>query len=100
SSRSCTLSNVVKRPPQSEHTRRRRIAAFSSDGRLSFTWLSSLPQNGQRIAHSLCSSGEGGRQWHETEGQLYQHQRQMRSSAVSHAGFGAREAAPHRQGTT
>jgi hypothetical protein len=29
------------------------MAAFSSDGRLSFTWLSSLPQNGQRIAHSF-----------------------------------------------
>jgi hypothetical protein len=30
------------------------MAAFSSDGRLSFTWLSSLPQNGQRIVHSSC----------------------------------------------
>ena len=29
--------------------RRRRIAAPSSDGRLSFTWLSSSPQNGHRI---------------------------------------------------
>src|SRR5262245_55006506 len=53
SSRSCTRSNVVKRPPQSEQIRRRRIAAFSSEGRLSLTWLSSLPQNGQRIVHFL-----------------------------------------------
>src|SRR5262245_36235328 len=52
-SRSCTRSNVVKRPPQSAQIRRRLIAAFSSDGRLSLTWLSSLPQNGQRIVHFL-----------------------------------------------
>ena len=34
---------------QSAQKRRRRIAAPSSDGRLSFTWVSSLPQNGQCI---------------------------------------------------
>jgi hypothetical protein len=49
SSRSCTRSNVVKRPPHSGHERRRRIAAPSSEGRESFTWLSAWPQNGQRI---------------------------------------------------
>ena len=41
SSRSCTRSKVVKRPPHSGQRRRRRIAAPSSDGRESFTWLSS-----------------------------------------------------------
>ena len=30
---------VVKRPPQSSHTRRRRMAWFSSVGRLSLTWV-------------------------------------------------------------
>ena len=34
SSRSCTRSKVVKRPPQSAQTRRRRMVAFSSVGRL------------------------------------------------------------------
>src|ERR1700761_7701963 len=53
SSRSCTRSKVVKRPPQAGHRRRRRIAAPASDGRLSFTWLSSSPQNGQRIIRLL-----------------------------------------------
>src|ERR1700760_1173128 len=53
SSRSCTRSKVVKRPPQDGHMRRRRIAAPSSDGRLSFTWLSSSPQNGHRIGRLL-----------------------------------------------
>ena len=38
-SRSCTRSKVVNRPPQSPHTRRRRMATFSSVGRLSFTWV-------------------------------------------------------------
>ena len=49
SSRSCTRSKVVKRPPHSGQSRRRRIAAPSSDGRLSFTWLSGWPQNGHRM---------------------------------------------------
>src|SRR5258706_2301545 len=49
SSRNCTRSKVVKRPPQPGHRRRRRIAALSSDGLLSFTWVSSCPQNGQRM---------------------------------------------------
>jgi hypothetical protein len=47
-SRSCTRSNVVKRAPQLSHWRRRRIEVLSSLGRLSFTWLSSCAQNGQR----------------------------------------------------
>src|SRR5215217_1929343 len=49
-SRSWTRSNVVKRAPQASHWRRRRIAAPSSDGRLSFTWLSSWAQKGHRIS--------------------------------------------------
>src|ERR1700722_6219036 len=48
-SRNCTRSNVVKRPPHSGQWRRRRMAELSSEGRLSFTWLSSCPQKGQRI---------------------------------------------------
>jgi hypothetical protein len=44
SSRSCTRSKVVKRPPQSGHSRRRRIDAFSSVGRLSFTLVFSQAQ--------------------------------------------------------
>jgi hypothetical protein len=39
----------VKRAPHASHWRRRRIAAPSSDDRLSFTWLSSCAQKGQRI---------------------------------------------------
>src|ERR1700674_2446628 len=50
SSRSCTRSKVVKRNPQARHSRRRRIAAESSVGRLSLTWVSRLVQLGQRIA--------------------------------------------------
>src|SRR5437868_6760306 len=50
SSRNCTRSNVVKRNWQERHTRRRRIAAESSVGRESFTWVSRLPHFGQRIA--------------------------------------------------
>jgi hypothetical protein len=50
-SRSCTRSKVVKRAPHASHCRRRRIAAPSSDGRLSFTWLSSWAQKGQRISY-------------------------------------------------
>ena len=46
SSRSCTRSKVVNRPWHSGQERRRRIAAPSSDGRLSFTWLSAWPQKG------------------------------------------------------
>src|SRR5206468_4415903 len=49
SSRSCTRSKVVKRKLQVRQTRRRRIAAESSVGRESFTWVSSDPQLGQRI---------------------------------------------------
>src|SRR4051812_24789408 len=52
SSRSCTRSKVVKRAPQPGQKRRRRIAELSSVGRESFTWVSSLPQNGQRIHKS------------------------------------------------
>ena len=49
SSRSCTRSKVVKRAAALGQSRRRRIAALSSVGRESFTWVSSWPQNGQRI---------------------------------------------------
>src|ERR1700759_4013076 len=52
SSRNCTRSKVVKRPPHSGQCRRRRMAELSSDGRLSLTWLSSCPQKGQRIRTS------------------------------------------------
>src|ERR1700761_8792374 len=52
SSRSCTRSKVVKRNPQARHRRRRRIAAESSVGRESFTWVSRLVQFGQRMAPS------------------------------------------------
>jgi len=40
----------VKRPPHSGQWRLRRIAELSSLGRLSLTWVSSCPQNGQRMA--------------------------------------------------
>ncbi len=40
---------MVKRPPQAGQNRRRRIETWSSAGRLSFTWVSMLPQNGQRM---------------------------------------------------
>ena len=46
SSRNCTRSKVVNRAPQPSHWRRRRIAALSSVGRESFTWLSSWAQKG------------------------------------------------------
>src|SRR5207248_1477410 len=49
-SRSCTRSKVVKRAAQFGQNRRRRIAPRSSVGRESFTWVSSAPQNGQRIS--------------------------------------------------
>ena len=49
SSRNCTRSKVVKRKLQVRQTRRRRIAAESSVGRESFTWVSRTPQLGQRI---------------------------------------------------
>src|SRR6476619_5893024 len=49
SSRSCTRSKVVKRKLQVRQMRRRRIAAESSVGRESLTWVSSDPQLGQRI---------------------------------------------------
>src|SRR6185437_9979431 len=48
-SRSCTRSKVVKRAAQFGHCRRRRIAPRSSVGRESLTWVSSQPQNGQRM---------------------------------------------------
>src|SRR5215467_10093576 len=54
-SRNCTRSKVVKRAPQFGQNRRRRIAPRSSVGRESFTWVSSAPQNGQRIFSSACS---------------------------------------------
>jgi hypothetical protein len=44
SSRNCTRSKVVKRPPQSEQMRRRRIEDASSVGRESFTCVSRPPQ--------------------------------------------------------
>src|SRR6267154_8415 len=63
SSRSCTRSKVVKRKLQVRQTRRRRIAAESSVGRESFTWVSSDPQLGQRIlAPSLGSINREPRQ--------------------------------------
>ena len=46
---SCTRSNVVNLAPQLRHALLRRIAAASSVGRESFTWVSSTPQNGHRI---------------------------------------------------
>ena len=49
SSRNWTRSKVVKRPPQSGQMRRRRMEVLSSAGRESLTWVSSDPQNGQRI---------------------------------------------------
>src|SRR5580692_1650163 len=48
-SRSCTRSKVVKRKLQVRQTRRRRITEESSVGRESFTWVSRLPQLGQRM---------------------------------------------------
>src|SRR5664279_3984736 len=53
SSRNCTRSKVVKRKLQVRHTRRRRITAESSVGRESFTWVSRLPQLGQRMQPPL-----------------------------------------------
>src|SRR5579864_6763586 len=50
SSRNCTRSKVVKRKLQDRQTRRRRMTDESSVGRESFTWVSRLPQLGQRIA--------------------------------------------------
>src|SRR5690606_10154643 len=55
-SRSWTRSKVVKRAPQVAQARRRRIAVLSSVGRLSFTCVSSLLQNGQRIPIAPCYS--------------------------------------------
>src|SRR5262245_16550809 len=52
SSRNCTRSKVVKRKLQARHTRRRRMTEESSVGRESFTWVSRLPQLGQRMALS------------------------------------------------
>src|SRR5882672_12313464 len=48
-SRNCTRSKVVKRKLQVRQTRRRRMTEESSVGRESFTWVSRLPQLGQRI---------------------------------------------------
>src|SRR5712671_6037088 len=56
SSRNCTRSKVVKRAAQFGQNRRRLIAPRSSVGRESFTWVSSAPQNGQRIFSSLFYS--------------------------------------------
>jgi len=44
SSRSCTRSKVVNRPPHCGQPRRRRTAVSSSAGRLSFTTESEKPQ--------------------------------------------------------
>src|SRR5580704_16280684 len=52
SSRNCTRSNVVKRKLQVRQTRRRRMTDESSVGRESFTWVSRLPQLGQRMCPS------------------------------------------------
>src|SRR6185436_6498759 len=60
SSRNCTRSKVVKRAPQLVHCRRLRIAELSSVGRESLTWVSSFPQNGQRI-HYPQTHGDGPR---------------------------------------
>src|SRR5262249_5392852 len=43
---------VVNRKLQARHTRRRRMTEESSVGRESFTWVSRLPQLGQRMALS------------------------------------------------
>src|SRR5436305_11374743 len=57
SSRNCTRSKVVKRNWQERHTRRRRMAAESSVGRESFTWVSRLWHFGQRITpRPFCSA--------------------------------------------
>src|SRR3954447_15359949 len=53
-SRRWTRSKVVKRAPHASHCRRRRIAAPSSDERLSLTWLSSCAQKGQRMTSLLA----------------------------------------------
>src|SRR5271169_6275856 len=58
-SRSCTRSKVVKRAAQFGQNRRRRIAPRSSVGRESLTWVSSLPQNGQRISSSHPARAPG-----------------------------------------
>src|SRR4051812_40256655 len=59
-SRSWTRSKVVKRAPQSSHWRRRRIEAPSSLGRLSFTWLFSWEQKGQRMRRLAGPAAQGG----------------------------------------
>src|SRR5205814_2682275 len=68
-SRSWTRSKVVKRAPQASHWRRRRIAAPSSLGRLSLTWLSSCAQKGQRISSSPLQGRGGSREAAEGEGE-------------------------------
>src|SRR5262245_11460017 len=89
SSRSCTRSKVVKRKLQERQTRRRRITAESSVGRESLTWVSRLPQLGQRMLPPRAGSGgvdgeAGGEPLH----------------LLAHGGFGARIllCAPLRQG--
>src|SRR5215470_15274889 len=62
SSRSCTRSKVVKRNPQAKHNRRRLIAAESSVGRESFTWVSRLAQVGQRMVRSSTVNRKTGQQ--------------------------------------
>ena len=53
SSRSCTRSKVVKRPPHEAHSAAGGSTAPSSDGRKSFTWVSGFPQNGHRNGAGL-----------------------------------------------
>src|SRR5271166_5071454 len=59
SSRRCTRSKVVKRDPQAGQDRRLRMAAWSSDGRLSRTWVSKSPQWGHRISCQPCPAAPG-----------------------------------------
>src|SRR5438067_4186934 len=59
SSRNCTRSKVVKRKLQARQTRRRRMTELSSVGRESFTWVSRLPQLGQRMARSARTTVDG-----------------------------------------
>src|SRR3989442_11168923 len=58
SSRNCTRSKVVKRKLQARQTRRRRMTELSSVGRESFTWVSRLPQFGQRMLRSARTTAD------------------------------------------
>src|SRR4249920_3556582 len=53
-----TRSKVVKRKLQARQTRRRRMTELSSVGRESFTWVSRLPQLGQRMKESSARRRE------------------------------------------